>query len=71
MEASGGRALQKEDKVGGKALKGGGVLGLFKKQHRDQMNQVQKIMRWEDPHDLWHETMVDSGEAGRPGRRLS
>lgn len=68
-EASGGRTLREEDKVGVKALKGC-VLGLFKKQHRDQMNQVKKIMRREDPDDLWHETMADSGEAGRPGRRL-
>lgn len=68
MEASGGRAVQEEDKVSVKALKGV-VLGLFKKQHRDQMNQVKKEMRWEDPDDLWHQTRTDHGEAGRPDRR--
>lgn len=68
MEASGGRTIQ-EEKSQCKGFKGG-CASLVQETAQRPDESSKKIMRWEDPDDLWHEIMADSGEAGRPDRRL-
>lgn len=60
MGLSGGRTLQEEGTASEKNLIGG-VLGMFKKQQRNQMNQIKKI-RWKGTDhmtDLLHETKAE------------